>query len=62
MCSVCEWAWLWILIYHVMSLQISDLSVVRKNFGIGFCPERSDVPLAFAESGKLMSDDHVMIM
>ena len=45
-----------------MSLQMSDLSLVRRSYSIGFCPDQPNEPLAFAEYGKLIADDHMMIM
>ena len=35
--------------YHVILLQISDLSLVRIQTSTGFCPEQADVPTAFVE-------------
>jgi len=40
--------------YHMISVQISDLSLVRKHTSIGFCPEVAEVPVAFVESGELI--------
>lgn len=43
--------------YHVILLQTSNLSLVRRYSGIGFCPEQANVQVVFAESGKLVADD-----
>ena len=34
---------------HVISLQLSDLSLVKRYVSTGFCPETVDVPTAFVE-------------
>ena len=34
---------------HVILLQISDLSLVKKQASTGFCPEQADIGTAFVE-------------
>ena len=51
---------------HVILLQISDLTLVRRHISIGFCPENAKVQMAFVESGEFaisaVCRDHVMVV
>ena len=40
--------------YHVILLQISNLSLVTKHTSIAFCPTQADVETAFVEFSELV--------
>ena len=50
---------------HVILSQISNLSLVKKQISIGFCPEQADVGTAFVEFSESTADlcsNHVTVV
>ena len=48
-------------VHHVIWLQKSNLMLVKKQAGIGFCPEEAGTDTAFVEFSELTAD-HVVCM
>ena len=51
--------WVGVAVYHMILLQKSDLSLVRRHFSAGFCPEQPKVPMTFVESGERFVTDGI---